>query len=101
LSRQDAHEFELATLPHLLPLMLSGHSDILLLLVKHTALLSAKVPEAYRNSHLIPMLVRGFDETDPRIQEEVLKKTGSFSQTMEYQVRLGGEVDESVSLEDC
>lgn len=67
--------------------MLTGQSDILLLLVKHTALLSAKVPDAFRTSHVIPMLVRGFDDTDTRIQEEVLKKTGRFAQSMEYQVR--------------
>ncbi|GAQ85294.1 Protein kinase family protein with ARM repeat domain [Klebsormidium nitens] len=84
--QQDAREFELATLPHLLPLMLTGQSDILLLLVKHTSLLSAKVPDAFRTSHVIPMLVRGFDDTDTRIQEEVLKKTGSFAQSMEYQL---------------
>ncbi|KAJ0024172.1 hypothetical protein Pint_07043 [Pistacia integerrima] len=37
-------------------------------------------------SHLLPLLVRGYDDTDPRIQEEVLRRSVSLAKQLDVQV---------------
>lgn len=37
-------------------------------------------------SRVLPMLVRGYDDADPRIQEEVLKRTVSLTKLLDPQV---------------
>lgn len=37
-------------------------------------------------AHVLPMLVRAYDDTDARMQEEVLKKTVSLSKQLDAQV---------------
>lgn len=37
-------------------------------------------------SHLLPLLVRGYDDTDPRIQEEVLRRSASLAKQLDVQV---------------
>lgn len=37
-------------------------------------------------AHVLPMLVRAYDDTDARMQEEVLKKTVSLAKQLDAQV---------------
>ena len=37
-------------------------------------------------SHVLPMIVRAYDDTDVRIQEEVLKKSVSLAKQLDAQV---------------
>lgn len=37
-------------------------------------------------SHVLPMLTRAYDETDARLQEEVLRKTLSLAKKLDVQV---------------
>lgn len=37
-------------------------------------------------SHVLPMLARAYDETDARLQEEVLRKTLSLAKKLDVQV---------------
>lgn len=37
-------------------------------------------------SHVLPLLVRAYADTDPRIQEEVLKKSSSLAKQLDAQV---------------
>lgn len=37
-------------------------------------------------SHVLPMLVRAYDDTDARLQEEVLKKTIPLAKRLDVQV---------------
>ncbi|KAK9741065.1 hypothetical protein RND81_03G079100 [Saponaria officinalis] len=72
---QDKNEFELSTLPALVPVLNSASGELLLLLVKHAELIITKTNREDLISRVLPMLVRAYDDTDPRIQEEILKKT--------------------------
>lgn len=37
-------------------------------------------------AHVLPMLVRAYDDTDARMQEEVLKRTVSLAKQLDVQV---------------
>ncbi|KAL9245150.1 hypothetical protein vseg_018832 [Gypsophila vaccaria] len=83
---QDKHEFGLSTLPALVPALKSAAGETLLLLVKHAELIISKTEQKDLVSHVLPMLVRSYDDTDPRIQEEVLKKTLSLTKHLDSQL---------------
>ncbi|XP_010677079.2 SCY1-like protein 2 A [Beta vulgaris subsp. vulgaris] len=83
---QDKQEFELSTLPALVPVLSSASGETLLLLVKHAELIINKCSHEDLVSRVLPMLVRGYDDADPRIQEEVLKRTVSLTKLLDPQL---------------
>ncbi|XP_071931709.1 SCY1-like protein 2 A isoform X2 [Coffea arabica] len=82
---QDKNDFELSTLPALVPVLNSAAGETLLLLVKHAELIINKASHEHLISHVLPMLVRAYDDTDARMQEEVLKKTASLVKQLDVQ----------------
>lgn len=83
---QDKNDFELSTLPALVPVLTSASGDTLLLLVKHADLIVDKATQGIFISHVLPFLVRAYDDNDTRIQEEVLKSTITFGRKLETQL---------------
>ncbi|GAB4845532.1 SCY1-like protein 2 A [Ancistrocladus abbreviatus] len=83
---QDKTDFELSTLPALLPVLSAAAGETLLLLLKHAELIIDKTNQEHLISHVLPMLVRAYDDTDPRLQEEVLKKTVSLAKHLDLQL---------------
>ncbi|XP_027089967.1 SCY1-like protein 2 A [Coffea arabica] len=83
---QDKNDFELSTLPALVPVVNSAAGETLLLLVKHAELIINKASHEHLISHVLPMLVRAYDDTDARMQEEVLKKTVSLVKQLDVQL---------------
>ncbi|MBA0808738.1 hypothetical protein Gohar_024451, partial [Gossypium harknessii] len=113
---QDKNDFELVTLPALLPVLSSAGGETLLLLVKHAELIidksnirlpaaddqeEKKDPKLHRCgslgvrsktssehlvSHVLPMLLRAYDDNDPRIQEEVLRKSVILGRQLDTQL---------------
>ncbi|AQK96599.1 ARM repeat superfamily protein [Zea mays] len=80
---QDKGDFELATLPALVPVFASASGETLLLLVKHADLIINKATQEHLISHVLPMLVRAYDDNDPRLQEEVLRRTVPLSRQLD------------------
>ncbi|XP_062215123.1 SCY1-like protein 2 A [Phragmites australis] len=80
---QDKGDFELSTLPALVPVFTSASGETLLLLVKHADLIINKATQEHLISHILPMLVRAYDDTDPRLQEEVLRRTVPLSRQLD------------------
>ncbi|XP_044511979.1 SCY1-like protein 2 [Mangifera indica] len=83
---QDKNDFELITLPALLPVLTTAAGETLLLLVKQLELISNKTGQEQLVSHLLPLLVRAYDDTDPRIQEEVLRRSVSLAKQLDIQL---------------
>ncbi|KAL6842554.1 hypothetical protein ACP4OV_027398 [Aristida adscensionis] len=83
---QDKGDFELSTLPALVPVFTSASGETLLLLVKHADLIINKATQEHLISHVLPMLVRAYDDTDPRLQEEVLRRTVPLSRQLDMQL---------------
>ncbi|KAJ6806968.1 SCY1-like protein 2 isoform X2 [Iris pallida] len=83
---QDKLDFELATLPALLPVLSSASGETLLLLVKHAELIINKASQKHLILHLLPVLVRAYDDTDTRIQEEVLRRTIPLARQLDSQL---------------
>lgn len=83
---QDKNDFELSTLPALVPVLSSASGETLLLLVKHAELIINKATQEYLISHVLPLLVRAYDDTDPRVQEEVLRRTIPLARQLEMQL---------------
>ncbi|GAV85165.1 Pkinase domain-containing protein [Cephalotus follicularis] len=83
---QDKKDFELITLPALVPVLSAAAGETLLLLVKHAELIMNKTSQGQLVSHVLPMLVRAFGDNDPRIQEEVLKKTLMLVKQLDIQM---------------
>ncbi|CAI9754270.1 unnamed protein product [Fraxinus pennsylvanica] len=83
---QDKNDFELSTLPSLVPVLDMAAGETLLLLVKHAELIINKTSQEHLISHVLPMLARAYDETDARLQEEVLKKTVSLAKKLDVQL---------------
>lgn len=79
---QDKDDFEATTLPSLVPVLSSASGETLLLLVKHAELIVDKASHEHLVSHILPMVVRAYEDTDPRLQEEVLKRTISISRKL-------------------
>ncbi|KAI3760709.1 hypothetical protein L1987_51108 [Smallanthus sonchifolius] len=83
---QDKIDFETSTLPDLVPVLSTAAGETLLLLVKHAELIVNKASQEHLVSHVLPMLVRAYDDTDARMQEEVLKKTVTLSTKLDSQL---------------
>ncbi|XP_072991100.1 SCY1-like protein 2 A [Typha latifolia] len=83
---QDKTDFEFSTLPALVPVLTSASGETLLLLVKHADLIIHKATQEHLISHVLPMLVRAYDDTDPRIQEEVLRRTVPLARQLDMQL---------------
>ncbi|KAJ4821320.1 kinase family with ARM repeat domain-containing protein [Rhynchospora pubera] len=83
---QDKGDFEISTLPALVPVFNSAAGETLLLLVKHAELIINKAALDDLVKHILPMLVRAYDDTDPRIQEEVLRRTICLARKLDTQL---------------
>ncbi|KAF3791799.1 SCY1-like protein 2 [Nymphaea thermarum] len=83
---QDRNEFELSTLPALTPVLGSASGETLLLLVKHAELIISKANHEHLLSHVLPLLVRAYDDADARIQEEVLRRTVCLAKQLDSQL---------------
>ncbi|XP_022861514.1 SCY1-like protein 2 isoform X2 [Olea europaea var. sylvestris] len=83
---QDKNDFEVSTLPSLVPVLDKAAGETLLLLVKHAELIINKASQEHLVSHVLPMLARAYDETDARLQEEVLRKTLSLAKKLDVQL---------------
>ncbi|XP_043700659.1 SCY1-like protein 2 isoform X2 [Telopea speciosissima] len=83
---QDKNDFELSTLPALVPVLSMAAGETLLLLVKHAELIINKTAQEHLVSHVLPLLVRAYDDNDARIQEEVLRRTVSLAKQLDVQV---------------
>lgn len=83
---QDKIDFELSTLPALIPVLSTAAGETLLLLVKHAELVINKTSQDNLISHVLPLLVRAYDDTDPRIQEEVLRKSSFLAKQLDVQL---------------
>ncbi|XP_051139622.1 SCY1-like protein 2 A isoform X2 [Andrographis paniculata] len=83
---QDKNDFELSTLPALVPVFNSAAGETLLLLLKHAELIISKASQDHLILHVLPMIVRAYDDTDARLQEEVLKKTIILAKQLDVQL---------------
>ncbi|XP_027339351.1 SCY1-like protein 2 isoform X2 [Abrus precatorius] len=83
---QDKNDFEQSTLPALVPVLSTAAGETLLLLVKHAELIINKTSQEHLVSHVLPMIVRAYDDTDARMQEEVLKKSVSLAKQLDAQL---------------
>ncbi|THG16945.1 hypothetical protein TEA_015750 [Camellia sinensis var. sinensis] len=83
---QDKSDFELSTLPALVPVFSTAAGETLLLLVKHADLIINKASQEHLVSHLLPLLVRAYDDNDARMQEEGLKRTVSLARQLDVQL---------------
>ncbi|XP_022883845.1 SCY1-like protein 2 [Olea europaea var. sylvestris] len=83
---QDKNDFEQSTLPSLVPVLDMAVGETLLLLVKHAELIINKTSQEHLISHVLPMFARAYDETDARLQEEVLKKTVLLAKKLDVQL---------------
>ncbi|KAK9200123.1 hypothetical protein WN944_015319 [Citrus x changshan-huyou] len=83
---QDKIDFELVTLPALFPVLSTASGETLLLLVKHADLIINKTSHEHLVSHVLPMLVRAYGDTDPRIQEEVLRRSVPLAKQLDVQL---------------
>ncbi|KAH1040800.1 hypothetical protein GLYMA_09G002400v4 [Glycine max] len=83
---QDKNDFEQSTLPALVPVFSSAAGETLLLLVKHAEFIINKTSQEHLVSHVLPMIVRAYDDTDARLQEEVLKKSVSLAKQLDAQL---------------
>jgi len=83
---QDKDDFELSTFPALVSVFTSASGDTLLLLVKHSELIINKASHENLMTNVLPMLVRAYDDTDARIQEEVLKRTVTLAKQLDLQL---------------
>ncbi|KAK9085650.1 hypothetical protein Sjap_026061 [Stephania japonica] len=83
---QDKNDFELYTLPALVPVLSAAAGETLLLLVKHLELIFVKTGQEQLISHVLPLLVRAYGDNDVRIQEEVLKRTVVIAKQLDVQL---------------
>lgn len=83
---QEKNDFELSTLPALVPVLSTAAGETLLLLVKHAELIINKTSQEHLISHVLPMIVRAYDDNDPRIQEEVLRKSAFLAKQLDVQL---------------
>ncbi|GJP63136.1 hypothetical protein CLOP_g20211 [Closterium sp. NIES-67] len=83
---QDAQDFELRTQTLLLPAMEHAGGDVLLLFMKHLPALVSKVSPAVLMSHVLPMIVRAYEDPDPRLQEETLRRSAVLVQSLDFEI---------------
>ncbi|XP_078428236.1 SCY1-like protein 2 A [Wolffia australiana] len=83
---QDKNEFELSTLPALMPVLSTASGETLLLLLKHAELIINKTGPDQLVTHVLPLLVRAYDDNDPRLQEEVLRRTVPLAKQLDMKL---------------
>ncbi|KAL5716068.1 SCY1-like protein 2 A [Ranunculus cassubicifolius] len=83
---QDKNDFELSTLPALVPVLSTAAGETLLLLVKRAELIINKTGQEQLITNVLPLLVRAYDENDVRIQEEVLRRTVSLAKQLDVKL---------------
>ncbi|XP_058196030.1 SCY1-like protein 2 A [Rhododendron vialii] len=83
---QDKSDFELSTLPALVSVLTTAAGETLLLLVKHADLIMNKASQEHLVLHVLPLLVRAYDDNDARMQEEGLKRTSSLAKQLDAQL---------------
>ncbi|KAK9092864.1 hypothetical protein Syun_027775 [Stephania yunnanensis] len=83
---QDKNDFELYTLPALVPVFSAAAGETLLLLVKHLELIFVKTGQEQLISYVLPLVVRAYGDNDVRIQEEVLKRTVVIAKQLDVQL---------------
>ncbi|XP_038890633.1 SCY1-like protein 2 [Benincasa hispida] len=83
---QDKHDFEVSTLPSLVPVLSTAAGDTLLLLVKHADLIINKTNQEQLITNVLPLIVRAYDDNDARIQEEGLRKSVSLAKQLDTQL---------------
>ncbi|KAE9592685.1 hypothetical protein Lal_00029209 [Lupinus albus] len=83
---QDKNDFEQSTLPALVPVLSTASGETLLLLVKHAEHIINKTSQEDLVSHVLPMIIRAYDDNDARLQEEVLKKSVSLAKQLDSQL---------------
>ncbi|KAI8568630.1 hypothetical protein RHMOL_Rhmol02G0215400 [Rhododendron molle] len=83
---QDKSDFELSTLPALVSVFTTAAGETLLLLVKHADLIMNKASQEHLVLHVLPLLVRAYDDNDARMQEEGLKRTSSLAKQLDAQL---------------
>ncbi|THU68431.1 hypothetical protein C4D60_Mb08t03820 [Musa balbisiana] len=83
---QIKNDFELSTLPALLPVLSSASGKTLLLIVKQAELIIHKASQDDLISYVLPLFVRAYDDSDPRIQEEVLRRTVPLARQLDMQL---------------
>ncbi|KAJ8759547.1 hypothetical protein K2173_007171 [Erythroxylum novogranatense] len=83
---QDKSDFDISTFPALIPVLSTAAGETLLLLVKHAELIINKTTQENLVLHILPLIVRAYDDTDPRIQEESLRKSVSLAKQLDMQL---------------
>lgn len=83
---QDKSDFELSTLPALVSVFTTAAGETLLLLVKHADLIMNKASQEHLVLHVLPLLVRAYDDNDARMQEEGLKRTSLLAKQLDAQL---------------
>ncbi|KAG5562451.1 hypothetical protein RHGRI_005249 [Rhododendron griersonianum] len=83
---QDKSDFELSTLPALVSVFTTAAGETLLLLVKHADLIMNKASQEHLVLHVLPLLVRAYDDNDARMQEEGLKRTSLLAKQLHAQL---------------
>ncbi|KAG8487248.1 hypothetical protein CXB51_020579 [Gossypium anomalum] len=83
---QDKNDFKLVTSPFLMPVLSNAAGEAMLLLLKNAELIINKTSSEYLESHLLPMFVRAYDDSDSRIQEEVLRKSAFLAKQLDLQL---------------
>ncbi|XP_012476995.1 SCY1-like protein 2 A [Gossypium raimondii] len=83
---QDKNDFKLVTSPVLMPVLSNAAGEAMLLLLKNAELIINKTSSEHLESHLLPMFVRAYDDSDSRIQEEVLRKSAFFAKQLDLQL---------------
>eukprot|EP00271_Cylindrocystis_brebissonii_P007039 TRINITY_DN2014_c0_g1_i1.p1 TRINITY_DN2014_c0_g1~~TRINITY_DN2014_c0_g1_i1.p1 ORF type:complete len:1212 (+),score=286.96 TRINITY_DN2014_c0_g1_i1:322-3957(+) len=83
---QSSRDFCNYTQPALLPIIERAVGDSSLMLIKHLPMLCSKSSPEVMVSHLLPLIVRAYDDPDPRIQEETLRRTVALSLKIDFDV---------------
>lgn len=81
---QSPRDFEIYTQPSLTHVIQTAVGETLLILVKHLPMLVSKASLDVMTSHVLPMLVRAYDDGDPRIQEETLRRTVDLALKLDF-----------------
>ncbi|KAG4135999.1 hypothetical protein ERO13_D08G251000v2 [Gossypium hirsutum] len=83
---QDKNDFKFVTSPVLMPVLSNAAGEAMLLLLKNAELIINKTSSEHLESHLLPMFVRAYDDSDSRIQEEVLRKSAFLAKQLDLQL---------------
>ncbi|KAA3468436.1 SCY1-like protein 2 isoform X1 [Gossypium australe] len=83
---QDKDDFKLVTSPVLMPVLSNAAGEAMLLLLKNAELIINKTSSEHLESHLLPMFVRAYDDSDSRIQEEALRKSAFLAKQLDLQL---------------